>query len=196
MVISLKKCIGCMACSVACKSWNGTGPSISWNKVKDLEFGHYPSVRRIFLPVSCMQCEDAPCVKVCPTGASYRRDDGIVMIDPEKCAGCRYCIEACPYGARYFNENASGYFGSQLTPNEMITYGKHKMGIVEKCNFCVDRLEQGKEPACVKTCPGKARYFGDLDDPNSEVSQLIKSKHGFQLRKELGTNPSIYYLAP
>lgn len=195
MVIDLKKCIGCMGCTVACKVENVTRPGIFWNVVKDLEFGKYPTVTRIFLPVQCMQCENAPCIEVCPTRASYRRDDGIVMIDPDKCSGCGYCIEACPYGARYLNDKAGGYYGKTLTPNEELGYRKHKLGIVEKCTFCVHLLEQGKEPICVRTCVGKARYFGNLDDPNSEVSHLIRTRGGFHLQEDLGTKPSVYYLS-
>lgn len=194
MVIDLKKCVGCMACTIACKTTNHTRPGIFWNVVKDLEVGKYPSVRRVFLPTLCMHCEKAPCVEVCPTGASHRREDGIVLIDYEKCVGCKACIENCPYGARYFNGDPEGYFGDQLTANEEIGYEQHKVGVVEKCNFCIDRLEQGKEPACVQTCIGRARCFGNLDDSDSEVSKRIKSKHGFQLQKECGTNPSVYYL--
>jgi dimethyl sulfoxide reductase iron-sulfur subunit len=194
MVIDLKKCIGCMACTIACKVENGTRPGIFWNKVKDQEFGEYPTVTRTFLPVPCMHCENAPCVTGCPTGASYRREDGIVAIDPNKCVGCGYCIENCPYGARYLNKKSDGYFGSELIPSEEVGFKKHKIGVVEKCTFCSHLLERGKEPICVRTCIGKARYFGDLDDPSSEVSQLITSKRGFQLLKELGTNPSVYYI--
>jgi molybdopterin-containing oxidoreductase family iron-sulfur binding subunit len=116
------------------------------------------------------------------------------MIDYDKCTGCKSCIESCPYGARYFNGDPTGYFGLQLTVNEKIGYERHKIGVVEKCNFCIDRLKQRRKPACVLTCVGKARYFGDLDDPYSEVSNLIRAKHAFQLRKEFGTSPSVYYL--
>jgi molybdopterin-containing oxidoreductase family iron-sulfur binding subunit len=162
--------------------------------VKDQEFGEYPAVTRVFMPVICMHCKEAPCVKVCPTGASHRREDGIVTIDDNKCIGCKYCIEACPYGARFFNGDAAGYFGQELTEMEKIGYARHKQGVVEKCTFCGHLLEKGKEPACVQTCIGKARYFGDLDNPDSEVSRLIRARHASQLLKELGTEPSVYYL--
>jgi molybdopterin-containing oxidoreductase family iron-sulfur binding subunit len=194
MVIDLKKCVGCMACTIACKAENQTRPGIFWNIVKDKEFGEYPMVTRVFLPTPCMHCREAPCVKVCPTGASHRREDGIVIIDYDKCIGCKYCIEACPYGARYFNGDPSGYFGTELTEMEKVGYARHKQGVVEKCTFCIDLVTKGKEPACVRTCIGGARYFGDLGDPDSKVSQLIKSRHGSQLLKELGTDPSVYYL--
>ncbi len=194
MVIDLKNCVGCMACTVACKAENQTRPGIFWNIVKDQEFGEYPMVTRVFLPTPCMHCKEAPCVNVCPTGASHHRDNGIVIIDYDKCIGCKYCIEACPYGARYFNGDPAGYFGTEITEMEKIGYAKHKVGVVEKCTFCVDLVAKGVEPACVRTCIGKARFFGDLDDPDSKVSQLIKSRHGTQLLKELGTDPSVYYL--
>jgi dimethyl sulfoxide reductase iron-sulfur subunit len=196
MVIDLKKCIGCMGCTIACKTTNHTRPGIFWNIVKDMEYGKYPAVTRMFLPVLCMHCEKAPCIDACPTGASNRGEGGIVTIDYNKCAGCKYCIEACPYGARYLNNDPDGYFGSQLTTDEKLVYGQHKIGVVEKCNFCAEHVKQGMEPACVQTCIGKARYFGDLEDPDSEVSRIIQSKHGFQLLNEFGTNPSVYYLRP
>ena len=196
LVIDLRKCIGCMTCTLACKVENGTGPGIFWNIVKDQEFGEYPDVTRIFLPVQCAHCAEPPCVDVCPTGAGFRREDGIVLIDYGKCVGCKYCIEACPYGVRSFNVDRIGYFGTELTPYEKSVYGKHRRGVAEKCNFCVHRVEQGKQPACVHGCVGKARFFGDLDDPDSEVSQIIKSKGAQQLKKDLETDPSIYYIAP
>jgi len=194
MVIDLKKCVGCMACTVVCKAENQTRPGVFWNIVKDQEFGEYPAVKRVFMPIICMHCKEAPCVKVCPTGASHHRQDGIVKIDAGKCIGCKYCIEACPYGARYFNGDVAGYFGAELTTMEKAGYAKHKQGVVEKCTFCSDLLAQGKEPVCVRTCIGKARYFGDLDNTDSEVSQLIRARQGSQLLKELGTEPSVYYL--
>jgi len=196
MVIDLRKCLGCMACTIACKVENHTRPGIFWTRVKDEEVGKYPTVKRIFLPILCMHCQEPPCVKVCPNEASYQREDGIVMVDHDKCVGCKYCMTACPYGARHFNENGNGYFGPQLTANEEIGYERHKVGVAEKCNFCIDRLEQGRKPACVLTCIGKARYLGDLDDPESEVSQLIESRHGAPLLEELETKPSVYYLPP
>lgn len=194
MVIDLKKCIGCHTCTIACKAENGTGPGIFWSLVKDQESGRYPLVRRVFLPLPCMQCEEPGCVNVCPTGASYKREDGIVLVDQKKCVGCGYCVEGCPYGRRYLNKKRHGYYGNEETPNEQIAYSQHETGVAEKCTFCLHLVEQGKEPACVKVCPAKARYFGDLEDSNSEVSQLIVLKRGFQLLKELGTSPSVFYL--
>lgn len=194
MVIDLKKCIGCHACTIACKAKNSTRPGIFWNWVFDEEVGEYPSVNRYFVPRLCMHCQDAPCIEVCPTGATYRGEDGLVLIDYDKCAGCRYCVVACPYGARYFNEQKAGYFGIHLIPPEELGYQKRRLGAVEKCDFCIDAVKHGQDPACVRACPNKARCFGNLDDPDSEVSKLIRSKHGFQLHKELGTDPLVYYL--
>jgi Fe-S-cluster-containing dehydrogenase component len=194
MVIDLKKCIGCHTCTIACKVDNGTPPGIFWNLVIDQEVGNYPSVRRRFIPRPCMHCENAPCVDACPTGASYKRADGLVLIDEKKCLGCRQCLLTCPYGARYLNTGRGGYFKSRLIPTEEVLYRGREFGIVEKCTFCVDKVDKGEEPACVRACPLKARIFGDLNDPESEVAQLKISKKGFQLLKDLDTEPAVYYL--
>ena len=195
MVIDLRKCIGCQACSVACKAENLTPPGVFWNRVLKIEDGKYPNVTRLFLPLPCMHCEDPPCVAVCPTGASYKRSDGIVMINYDKCIGCKYCISACPYGARTYVDAIKPYFAN-AGPSQIEQYreGEHKAGVVEKCTFCVQRVENGLEPACVQTCPPRARYFGDLDDPQSEVSRMVKAGGAVQLLRESGTNPSVYYV--
>ncbi len=195
MVIDLRKCISCHTCTIACKVENGTRPGIFWNLVIDQEVGSYPSVRRQFIPRPCMHCKNAPCVEICPTRASYKREDGIILIDSDKCVGCKQCMVACPYGARYLNRHKTGYFKSVLSPNEELTYQPRAVGTVEKCNLCVDKIEQGLDPVCVTACPMEARTFGDLEDSSSEASQLIRSRHGFQLLKELGTEPSVYYLS-
>jgi molybdopterin-containing oxidoreductase family iron-sulfur binding subunit len=195
MVIDLRRCVGCHTCTIACKVENSTGPDIFWAKVSDEEEGTYPLVRRRFLPRLCMHCQDPPCVEVCPTDASHQRKDGIVLIDYDKCVGCGYCIVACPYGARSRNGEMRGYFGDQLIPNEKLGYAKHQVGVTEKCTFCAHRVETGEAPACVQICIAKARIFGDLDDPQSEVRQLIQTRRGNRLLTEMGTEPSVYYLS-
>jgi len=197
MVIDLRKCIGCQACTVACKAENLTSQGVHWNRVLKIEQGKYPNVKRLFLSLPCMHCKDPSCVAVCPTGASYKRPDGIVMIDYSNCIGCMYCIGACPYGVRTYIDEVKPYFpNAGLSQIEQYRDGEHQNGVVEKCNFCVERVENGLEPACVQTCPPEARYFGDLDDPKSEVSKIIKAGNVLQLLPELGTNPSVYYIPP
>ncbi|MBI2915092.1 MAG: 4Fe-4S dicluster domain-containing protein [Firmicutes bacterium] len=204
MVIDLRRCIGCDACTVACKQENHTPPGVSYNVVIKEETGTYPNTGLKLLPRPCMQCEDPPCAKVCPVAATWKRDDGIVEIDYEKCIGCRYCMTACPYGARYFDfgENYNDKLNEfEIQPSQ--EYGKSwervpgasPIGNVRKCHFCLHRLEQGKEPACVVTCMSKARTFGNLNDPQSAVSKLIADRRAYRLKQDLGTGPSVYYLA-
>jgi Fe-S-cluster-containing dehydrogenase component len=194
MVIDLKRCIGCYGCQISCKAEHGTPPGVFFARVVKREVGTYPSVRKIFLPILCNHCEDPPCEEVCPTGATFKRPDGIVDIDVNLCVGCRYCMQACPYEARYFNAKERFYFDGQgPTPYEAAR-SRHPTGVTLKCNFCAHRLERGEQPSCVVTCPSVARTFGDLDDPNSEVSRLIKERGGAPLHPELGTGPSVYYL--
>ncbi|MBI4589280.1 MAG: 4Fe-4S dicluster domain-containing protein [Candidatus Rokubacteria bacterium] len=196
MVIDLKRCVGCYGCVIACKAEHVTRPGVMWARVLKAESGTYPAVRRLSLPLLCMQCRDPACLPVCPTGATVQREDGVVVIDRELCIGCRYCMQACPYGARYFNDGADTYFPGLPTPYEQSGDDRHPSGVVEKCDFCLARVERGLEPACVANCMTKARVFGDLDDPESDISRLIRRKAGFQLNPEFGTDPCVYYLPP
>ena len=201
MVIDLKRCTGCFACVMACKVEHQTPPKVFWAKVLRSERGKYPVVTRQPIPVLCMHCKEPECEKVCPTGATKKRDDGIVIVDNKICVGCRYCVVACPYGARYFVPKWTDYFtGKDQPSSKYAEYARKKWlaendkGVVTKCTFCVERVEKGRKPACVDACPAEARTFGDLDDTSSEVSQLIKKRKGFRLQEELGTDPSVYYL--
>jgi molybdopterin-containing oxidoreductase family iron-sulfur binding subunit len=196
MVIDLKRCIGCYACQLACKAERGTPPGVLFARVLKQEIGTYPSVRQLFLPVLCNHCEEAPCVEACPTGASHYCADGIVDIDPEKCVGCRACMMACPYGNRYYNDGPQHYYEQGPTPYEKARVQRHQTGVVMKCDFCRARVREGRAPACVANCPTVARTFGDLDDPASEVSRLIRERGGFPLHPERGTRPCVYYLPP
>jgi molybdopterin-containing oxidoreductase family iron-sulfur binding subunit len=196
MVIDLKRCIGCYACQLSCKAEHGTPPGVFYARVLKQEEGQYPSVRQLFLPVLCNHCAEAPCVEACPTGASFKWEDGVVDIDHDKCVGCKTCIMACPYGNRYYNGEAPHYFEQGPTDYEKARMLRHPRDVVMKCNFCRERRAEGKLPACVANCPTVARTFGDLDDPTSEVSRLIKERGGFPLHPELGTRPSVYYLPP
>ncbi len=196
MVIDLRKCVGCNACTVACKQENATPPGVYWCKVMQYETGDYPQGRLRFLPLLCMHCQKAPCLESCPTGATCRRPDGLVLIEANKCIGCRYCIMACPYEARTFNaQEPREYFtGRGLTRFEEAGAGQHPSGVVGKCVFCADRVDQGKEPACVATCPAEARIFGDLDDKESKVALLIIGGLAKPRLEELDTSPSVFFI--
>lgn len=202
MVIDLKRCYGCYACAMACKAKNRTPPGVFWARVLKGETGKFPSVVRQALPVLCMQCEEPSCLDVCPTGATQIADGGIVIVDKDKCIGCGYCKMACPYGARYMVEEWESYFPDGVPRSEYEDYVRKEfeekcgVGIMTKCDFCMDRLSEGKLPACVNACPANARTFGDLDDPLSEVSMLIKKGRGTVLQPELGNEPKVYYLPP
>ncbi|MBI4316875.1 MAG: 4Fe-4S dicluster domain-containing protein [Chloroflexi bacterium] len=194
MVIDLKRCIGCHACTIACKLENATPPGVFYARVLEMETGKYPLAKRVFLPVLCNHCQDPPCLRACPSGATTQGADGTVLVDQDKCIGCKACVEACPYEARFFLEEIRGYYGDELTPFEKVGYRKHQKGTVAKCNFCAERTASGLEPACVQTCPAVARVFGDLEDPLSEASRLIRERSCIQLRPEQGTLPSVYYI--
>lgn len=196
MVIDIARCVGCYACTVACKVENGTPPGVWYAPVYEKEVGSYPTAKRLFLPTLCYHCKNPPCMKACPTRAISKREDGVVLVDPNKCCGSRACVAACPYGALTFVEEIKGEFGAELTPWEQARYPQNDgVGTVQKCTFCAHRIDQGNlEPACVQTCPTRCRIFGDLEDPGSEVSKLIREHNGTQARPEAGTDPSVFYL--
>ncbi|MEA4900894.1 4Fe-4S dicluster domain-containing protein [Desulfitobacterium sp.] len=173
-VIITSRCIDCDACMVACRAENEVPLGNTRNWVKDSGVkGQFPEVKQMFEPGNCMHCDNPPCVRVCPTGASQKRSDGIVIVDHEKCIGCKYCLTACPYEARFINAET---------------------GKADKCTLCLHRLQQGLKPACVQTCLGKARQAGNLNDPESVVAKLLATYPSRQLLTELGTGPNIYYI--
>ena len=178
MVIDLARCIGCNACTVACKIEHGTPDDVYYTRVYTEEVGTYPDVKTTYVPALCRHCTDAPCVTVCPTGASHQRDDGVVLIDHDKCIGCRYCMMACPFNERFYLRKGSlngGYHGER-TDFENAKWDLFTEGTVLKCTFCAHRVDEGLEPACVVTCPTDARVFGDFDDEESTVSRLIRDR--------------------
>ncbi|MHB8141762.1 MAG: 4Fe-4S dicluster domain-containing protein [Vulcanimicrobiaceae bacterium] len=219
MVIDTRKCVGCSSCTVGCVMENKLPPGVVYRPVIDMEVGTYPNVVRKFLPRPCMQCENPPCVPVCPVAATFKREDGIVEIDYNICIGCRYCITACPYQARTFDfgenwtDNAAAGKEGALALDEAHRYEAEPSneygrlwkrteapipgspaGNARKCQFCAHRLAEGMLPMCVTTCLGRATSFGDLNDPESIVSQLIARNDAIQLKEELGTHPKVYYL--
>jgi len=173
MVVDLRKCIGCQACTVACINENQVPAGHFRTIVSNYEIKQNDQISNATLPRLCNHCDDPPCIPVCPVQATYQRNDGIVVVDSDRCVGCAYCVQACPYDARFINP---------------------KTKTADKCTFCVHRVEAGLLPACVETCVGGARIFGDLKDPNSEVSQLIKQNTTDGLKPEQGTHPQVYYI--
>jgi len=206
MIANLNHCIGCQTCTATCKQTNATPPEVQWRKVLDLEFGHYPDVNRVFVPVGCQHCADPPCMHVCPSTATGQRDDGIVTIDYDLCIGCGYCIVACPYQARDKIDKARFAYGNQPTEIEEHRFEEKTIGVAQKCTFCSDRIDAGLEqgltpgvdpeatPACVNSCVADALSFGDIEDENSNVSRLLEENPWFQMHAELGTEPGFYYL--
>jgi Fe-S-cluster-containing dehydrogenase component len=197
LVIDLDTCVGCHACAVNCKEWNTGGTAgplpdfnpytadaagVWFNRIHSFEAGDGEMSRTVHFPKSCLHCAEPACVTVCPTGASYKRaEDGIVLVNPDTCIGCKLCSWACPYGAREYDYDS---------------------GIMKKCTLCIDRIynenleEIDRVPACVATCPVSARHFGDLGDPHSKVSQLVAERGGFDLMPEMGYKPVNKYLPP
>jgi len=209
MVIDLKKCVGCYSCTVSCKEEHFLPPGIFWNRVLIAHKGKYPVVTKEILPVLCNHCKEAACVEVCPTGASHKREDGIVLVDSDMCVGCKACIVACPYQHRSFFKSYMPYFkDSGYTPPEELGMRLQPLpeGTAVKCTFCVEKIEDGMSkglmpgdafeatPACVTACPTNARVFGDIDDPESEVSNLIRARKGVPFHPEFETEPSVFYI--
>jgi molybdopterin-containing oxidoreductase family iron-sulfur binding subunit len=196
MVVDTERCIGCWSCAVICKAENRVPIGTWWNRI--LTDGEALDTPRIehgepemhWVPLACQHCANAPCVKVCPVQATYRRDDGVVMQDSDRCIGCRYCMISCPYGVRTFN------WGSPVHPIDvaMGMVAARPVGTVEKCTLCVHRQAEGQVPSCVWSCPAGARIFGDLADPDSRVNRLIREREGEALLEEVGTRPSVSYL--
>jgi len=193
MVIDLNTCVGCNACMAACAMENQTPVwKDKWRTyLHDEEIGHSDMVRRRLFPRLCNHCSNPPCLSVCPTGATYQRDDGIVMINPEHCMGCRACAMACPYDARYEVTYHDIDVGRQFYGDEEL---QRQVPSMDKCTFCAHRVDQGQKPACVETCTGSARQFGDLDDPDDPVAQIVASGAAHPLMGYLGTHPNVYYI--
>jgi molybdopterin-containing oxidoreductase family iron-sulfur binding subunit len=219
MVIDLDECTACGACVVACQAENNVPPadsedrkkgkSIQWMDILPFVEGEYPFVKMRLLPRPCMHCENPPCIRVCPVRATYINEEGLVGQIYPRCIGCRYCTTACPYTVRYFNwkePHWPGKMRNSLNPDVSV----RTKGVVEKCSFCHHRLLRAREkakmekrklreeeyvPACVQTCPSGAMHFGDLEDPESNVSRLARSLRAFKLMEDLGTEPKVIYLA-
>lgn len=192
MVIDLRSCVGCQACSAACALENQTPYwSNKWRtKVMDIQKGEYPSTGRYFVPTICMHYEEPACMTVCPSKATFKSDEGFVLVNYDTCLGCKACMAACPYGARYV-------YDKKDVAQEKEVYGEvsqHKKVHVDKCTLCQDRVSRGLEPACVATCPTLSRQFGDLDDPTSTVGKAVSSGLAKPLRPDLGTKPRVYYI--
>jgi molybdopterin-containing oxidoreductase family iron-sulfur binding subunit len=220
MVIDTRKCVGCHACTISCVAENKLPPGVVYRPVVTEEFGEFPNVQLRFTPRPCMQCDNPPCTPVCPVKATWKRPDGIVTIDYDKCIGCRYCLTACPYGARtsdfgeHYTDGAdehplaapgqptlgAGAMVWEQQPNN--EYGKHwdrsghqsPMGNARKCHFCLHRLEVGQLPSCTTTCIGRATYFGDSNDPDSLVTELITKNNVQTLLPHKGTRPRVFYI--
>ena len=191
MLIDLKKCVGCHACSVACKASNGTPPGVMRTRVLREAEGAYPNTVKTIMPVLCNHCEFAPCVAACSSGATQKGENGIVTVDKNECTGCGTCMAACPYDARDMIENENGYFGEELNEYEQVAYVDMPEKCVDKCDMCLKYREAGNEqPACVKACMAEARVFGELE----EVKKMVKERGGDVYLPESGNSPRVFYL--
>jgi molybdopterin-containing oxidoreductase family iron-sulfur binding subunit len=218
MVIDLDKCTACQACVIACQIENNVPPaspesaakfrSIHWIRMFERTEGEYPRVKSTLIPVPCMHCENPPCIKVCPVGATNKTKEGIVDQIYARCIGCRYCANACPYTVKvmnWFKPKWPKEMMKSLNPDVTV----RPKGVIEKCVFCSHRIQKAKDraklekremipddyiPACAEACPSKAIYFGDLDDKKSIVSTLSRSPRVFRLMEDLGTEPKVFYL--
>jgi molybdopterin-containing oxidoreductase family iron-sulfur binding subunit len=208
--ISLSMCNGNRRCVEACVAENNQSrnPAIQYIKVIELDRGtldmekgdryyeadEVPRDGKVYMPIQCNQCDNPPCVSACPTQATWKEKDGIVVIDYDWCIGCRYCMAACPYEARRFNYRSPTIPATELNPNQgYLSNRPRPKGVVEKCHFCLHRTRNGQFPACHEACPTGARKFGDINDPDSEVSAIVREKRVFVLKEELNTVPSLYY---
>ncbi|KUG28096.1 molybdopterin oxidoreductase iron-sulfur binding subunit [hydrocarbon metagenome] len=217
MVIDLAKCVGCHACTIACVAENTLPPGVVYRPVLEEELGVYPNVGRRFVPRPCMQCQNPPCVKVCPVTATYKNQQGVTVMDYNRCIGCRYCLVACPYAAR--TSDFGDYYTAGIPDGPATLMGRKAcadgyekypadeygrkwpdrgngspIGNARKCHFCLHRLAVGMLPACVTSCIGRATYFGNKNDPDSLVANLLGSPRIFVLKPELSTRPAVYYL--
>ena len=192
--IDVKRCIGCFGCVIACKAENGTPRNIHWMRVLEKEEGDGRFAHRTFTPTRCNHCGNPPCVAACPTGAFVQRTDGIVWVNQDVCIGSMACLTACPYYVPYRWDGGDGYFGEELTPYEEVKYGHFKLGTAQKCHFCYHRLDEGRPPACVETCPASALDYGDIEDTESHLHEMLRQRNHFRPREELGTDPGLYYL--
>lgn len=218
MVIDLQKCTGCGACALACKTENNVRDGHFWCNYATTISGDFPDVRYTYMPTFCNHCANAPCIPVCPVEphkAIFKNPDGLTLMDSDRCIGCQRCQKACPYGVIYFNEDEPHPFwktprGQDLNervgsrnmpyynPNRATTWngsGVRRRGVVEKCSFCDHRLEVGKQPFCAERCPSGAISFGNLDDPESNVSRLLREyPDARRLKEETGAEPNVYYI--
>lgn len=202
MLIDMTRCIGCDACTVACKQENGTPVDTFFARVLNIEAGEYPSVKRVYLPILCNHCDDAPCLKACPNKAIFRRDDGIVLIDQDRCKGTGACVSACPYGNVYLQKVDRWYLDDDMKYESKFVRPRLTENVARKCTYCAHRVDKGLNPACVVACPTTARIFGDLEDERSEISTYIAEeaiktgRDPFHLLPECKTQPATCYLGP